>query len=75
MTRAMDIFPVLWPILKDHYIQLGKSKTQITALFGTDFLKQLITKFLKKKDLISYQREYMKPLEEIFSSTKLFGIK
>jgi hypothetical protein len=75
MSRAMDIFPVLWPMLKEHYVELGKSKSEKTALFGTDFLKQLITKFLKKKDLITYQREYMKPLEEIFSSTKLFGIK
>lgn len=56
MNRAIDIFPTLWPILKEHYVQLGKSKNEKTALFGTDFLKQLITKFMKKKDLIGYQR-------------------
>jgi hypothetical protein len=56
MARAIDIFPILWPMLKEHYVELGKSKSEKTALFGTDFLKQLITKFLKKKDLISYQR-------------------
>lgn len=56
MNRAIDIFPVLWPILKDYYIELGKNKDEKTALFGTDFLKQLITKFLKKKDLINYQK-------------------
>lgn len=56
MNRAIDIFPVLWPILKDHYVELGKSKILKNALFGTDFLKQLITKFLKKKDLINQQR-------------------
>jgi len=56
MTRAIDIFPMVWPMLKDHYIELGKSKSEKTALFGTDFLKQLITKFLKKKDLIGYQK-------------------
>lgn len=75
MTRAADIFPFLWPMLKEHYVELGKSSKEKTALFGTDFLKQLITKFVKKKDLISYQKEYMRPLEEIFSLTKIFAIK
>lgn len=26
MARAIDIFPILWPMLKDHYVELGKSK-------------------------------------------------
>jgi hypothetical protein len=32
-------------------------------LFGTDFLKQILTKFIKKKDLQFYQKEYLKPLQ------------
>jgi hypothetical protein len=63
MNRAIDIFPILWPVLKEYYVELGKNKNEKTALFGTDFLKQLITKFLKKKDLINFQKDYMKPLE------------
>ena len=63
MTRAADIFPFLWPMLKEHYVELGKTNKEKASLFGTDFLKQLITKFIKKKDLITYQKEYMRPLE------------
>jgi hypothetical protein len=63
MNRAIDTFGQVWGMLKEHYVELGKSKVEKTALFGTDFLKQLVTKFLKKKDLLPFQREYMKPLE------------
>jgi hypothetical protein len=44
-------------------------------MFAADFLKQLVTKFLKRKDLIGLQREYLRPFEEIFVGTKIFAVK
>lgn len=64
-----------WGELKDYYSELGKHKSQKIALFASDFLKQLITKFLKRKDLIAFQKDYLKPFEEIFSDSKIFAVK
>jgi Sec7-like guanine-nucleotide exchange factor len=30
---------------------------------------------MKRKDLLSFQKEYLKPFEEIFSETKVFAVK
>jgi Sec7-like guanine-nucleotide exchange factor len=35
----------------------------------------MITKFLKRKDLINLQREFLKPFEDIFMSSKFFAVK
>jgi len=32
-------------------------------MFAADFLKQLVTKFLKRKDLIGLQKDYLRPFE------------
>ena len=47
---------VFWGELKEYYSELGKHKSDKIALFASDFLKQLITKFLKRKDLVGLQR-------------------
>ena len=50
-------------MIKDYYTELGRHRVERIALFGTDFLKQLITKFIKKKDLLPHQKDYLRPLE------------
>ena len=50
------IIPILWPILSKYYIELGQNRIEKVAIFGTDFLKQQITKFFKKKDLFPFQK-------------------
>lgn len=62
-SRLADVVPLNWAKLKEYYIELGKHKIEKVALFGTDFLKQLVTKFIKKKDLQFYQKEYLKPFQ------------
>lgn len=62
-ARSLEIFPLFWPELKEYYTELGKNKNERISLFGTDFLKQLVTKLIKRKDLIPHQREYLKPFE------------
>jgi hypothetical protein len=57
----VEILNIFWGDLRDYYIELGKHKNEKVSLFASDFLKQMVTKFLKKKDLISFQREYLKP--------------
>ena len=55
-SRMSQILPILWPSLSKYYIEIGQNKVEKIAVFGTDFLKQQITKFFKKKDLIPYQK-------------------
>jgi hypothetical protein len=52
---------VFWGELRDYYIELGRHKNEKVGLFASDFLKQMVTKFLKRKDLIGLQREYLRP--------------
>jgi len=42
---------------------LGRHKNEKVSLFASDFLKQMVTKFLKRKDLLNLQRDYLKPFE------------
>ena len=74
-NRLAEILPTAWQKLKDHYVELGCHKSEKVALFGTDFLKQLITKFLKKKDLLFFQRDYLRPFQEIFNANVELGVK
>ena len=60
-TRCLEILNIFWNELRDFYIELGKHKNERVALFAADFLKQIVTKFLKRKDLIGLQKEYLKP--------------
>jgi Sec7-like guanine-nucleotide exchange factor len=74
-TRSLEILNIFWSELRDYYIELGRHKNEMVALFASDFLKQIVTKFLKKKDLIVLQKEYLKPFEEIFQTSKSFPVK
>ncbi len=47
LTRTTELFNSLWPLLRDFYFELGCSPNEKVALFGVDFLKQTITKFMK----------------------------
>lgn len=44
-----DIFKLIWPPLRDYYVELGLSPNYQIALQGVDFLKQMISKLMKKK--------------------------
>jgi hypothetical protein len=57
--RLPEIFPLLWPKIKAYIVELGQNKVEKNAIFGTDFLKQQITRFFKRKDLLPFQREYL----------------
>ena len=35
----------------------------------------MITKFMKKKDLLQHQKIYLKPFEDIFASNDIFAVK
>lgn len=74
-SRSVEVLTAFWGELRDYYMELGKHKSEKVALFASDFLKQLITKFLKRKDLLPFQRDYLKPFEEIYSDTKVFAVK
>ena len=54
--RSLDILNAFWSELR-----LGKHKSEKIALFAADFLKQLATKFLKRKELINLQKDYLRP--------------
>ena len=73
--RLPEIFPLLWPKIKAYIVELGQNKVEKNAIFGTDFLKQQITRFFKRKDLLPFQREYLIALEEIFTTCVNFGVK
>lgn len=47
LPRTTEIFSSAWPLLRDYYFELGCSPNEKVALFGVDFLKQTITKFMK----------------------------
>lgn len=55
-TRSPEILNLFWNDLRDYYIELGRHKNERVALFASDFLKQIVTKFLKKKDLMVLQK-------------------
>lgn len=74
-SRLAEIVPMAWNKLKEYYVELGKHKIEKVALFGTDFLKQLVTKFIKRKDLQFYQKEYLKPFYEVFAANVPLGVK
>ena len=59
--RSLDILNAFWSELRQHYCELGKHKSEKIALFAADFLKQLATKFLKRKELINLQKDYLRP--------------
>lgn len=73
--RIQEVLPGFWPELRDYYSELGRSKNERVAMFAADFLKQLVTKLLKRKELLAQQREYLRPFEEIFQGTKIFAVK
>jgi brefeldin A-inhibited guanine nucleotide-exchange protein len=74
-SRSVEVLGVFWGELKEYYSELGRHKSEKIALFASDFLKQLVTKFLKRKDLLALQREYLRPFEEIFQESKIFAVK
>lgn len=82
LPRTSEIFNNLWPLLRDYYFELGCSPNEKVALFGVDFLKQTITKFMKvmcclpqKKESVPLQKDLFKPYEMIFANTELPAIK
>ena len=74
-NRSVEIMSEFWGELRDYYVQLGKSRTERVAFFASDFLKQLVTRLLKRKDLVQFQREYLKPFQEIFIQSENFAVK
>ena len=74
-SRSVEIMNAFWGELRDYYVELGQSRTERVAFFASDFLKQLVTRFLKRKDLQQFQRDYLRPFEDIFMGSSNFAVK
>ena len=77
MGRFRFVWGQLWGHITKHFCRIGTNENLSVSMFGIDSLRQLATKFLEKRELANYnfQRDFLKPFEQIFQGTKSIIIK
>eukprot|EP01060_Flectonema_neradi_P006340 TRINITY_DN1426_c0_g2_i2.p1 TRINITY_DN1426_c0_g2~~TRINITY_DN1426_c0_g2_i2.p1 ORF type:complete len:1560 (+),score=299.45 TRINITY_DN1426_c0_g2_i2:80-4759(+) len=77
MGRIRFVWGQLWEHITKHFCRIGTNENLSVSMFGIDSLRQLATKFLEKRELANYnfQRDFLKPFEQIFQGTNSIIIK